>query len=170
MSEPEQNQIFKTWLAQYKALLFKVVRAYAVTPMDQDDLFQEISIQVWRSIPAFKQQSANTTWIYRIALNTALKWGSNERKHAKRQEPLDSLQTILQETTTPPDERLDWLYEEIYKLDEIDRSITLLLLDGFSYKEMAMIIGLSESNIGVKINRIKKQLITKSKQQDHYGI
>jgi len=65
---------------------------------------------------------------------------------------------------------LTWLYEEIYKLDEIDRSITLLLLDGFSYKEMASILGITESNVGVKINRIKKQLISKSKKYDHHGI
>ncbi len=67
------------------------------------------------------------------------------------------------------DERLAWLYEEIYRLDEIDRSVTLLMLDNFSYKEMADILGISESNVGVKINRIKKQLISKSKKY-HYGI
>lgn len=170
MSELEQNHIFETWLSQYKALLFKVVRAYAVTSMDQDDLFQEIVIQVWHSIPSFRQQSSNTTWIYRIALNTALKWVSNERKHANAQESLDGLPAILQDTKVQVDDRLTWLYEEIYKLDEIDRSITLLLLDGFSYKEMATIVGISESNVGVKINRIKKQLIAKAKQQDYYGI
>ncbi|SFC19224.1 RNA polymerase sigma factor [Spirosoma endophyticum] len=170
MSELEQNHIFETWLGHHKSLVFKVVRAYAVTAMDQDDLFQEIIIQVWHSVPTFRQQSSTTTWIYRIALNTALKWVSNERKHSKAQETLDNVQAILQETKVQIDERLTWLYEAIYKLDEIDRSITLLLLDGFSYKEMATIVGISESNVGVKINRIKKQLITKSKQQDHYGI
>ena len=170
MSEIEQNQLFRAWISQYKALIFKVVRAYSVTPMDQDDLFQEISIQVWHSIPAFRQQSANTTWIYRVALNTALKWVGNERKHAAAHEPIDNVQAILQTTPLEIDERLTWLYEEIYKLDHVDRSITLLLLDGFSYKEMATIIGISESHVGVKINRIKKQLITKSKQQDYHGI
>jgi DNA-directed RNA polymerase specialized sigma subunit, sigma24 homolog len=65
------------------------------------------------------------------------------------------VQHILQESRIQIDERLTWLYEEIYKLDEIDRSITLLLLDGFSYKEMASILGITESNVGVKINRIK---------------
>ncbi|GAB4006313.1 RNA polymerase sigma factor [Spirosoma sp. KCTC 42546] len=170
MSELEQNHIFEMWLSQHKALLFKVVRAYAFTAMDQDDLFQEIIIQVWHSIPTFKQQSSNTTWMYRIALNTAIKWLSKERKHTQSQETLDHIQAILQESTIEMDERLTWLYEEIYKLDEIDRSISLLLLDGFSYKEMAGILGISESNVGVKINRIKKQLITKSKQQDCHGI
>ncbi len=170
MTKSEQNHIFETWLGQHKSLLFKVVRAYAVTAMDQDDLFQEISIQVWHSIPTFKQQSSNITWMYRIALNTAIKWVSKERKHTVPKETLDNVHAILQDTIIQVDERLTWLYEEIHKLDEIDRSLTLLLLDGFSYKEMAAMLGISESNVGVKISRIKKQLITKSKQQDYHGI
>ena len=170
MSEQEQNDTFNKWLGKHKALLFKVVRAYACQAMDWDDLFQEIIIQVWHSIPTFRQQSSETTWLYRIALNTAIKWVNKERKHATAQEPLDQLPPILDEPAVQIDERLTWLYEEIYKLDEIDRSLTLLMLDGFSYKEMASMLGISESNIGVKINRIKKQLITKSKQQDYHGI
>jgi len=74
---------------------------------------------------------------------------------------------ILQENKQLIDDKLVWLYEEISKLDEIDRSITLLMLDGFSYKEMSDIIGITESNVGVKINRIKKHLIIKSKIINH---
>ena len=169
MTEKEQKHIFENWLNQYKALIFKVVRAYAFTAMDQDDLFQEIIIQVWRSVPTFRQESSVTTWIYRISLNTAIKWVRKERKHSQV-ETLDNAEHILQESGLKIDERLTWLYEEIYKLDEIDRSITLLLLDNFSYKEMADILGISESNVGVKINRIKKYLISKSKKYDHHGI
>ena len=169
MNEKEQQHIFESWLDEHKNLLFKVVRAYAFTTMDRDDLFQEITIQVWHSIPTFRQEAAVTTWLYRIAFNTALKWVRKERKHAPA-ETVDNVQHILQERTTEIDERLAWLYEEIYQLDEIDRSITLLLLDNFSYKEMAAIVGITESNIGVKINRIKKQLISKSKKYDHHGV
>src|SRR5437762_14122821 len=104
--------------------------------MDQDDLFQEIAIQVWRSVPACRQDSAVTTWLYRIALNTAFKWIRKERKHYDAKENLESVEHILQENKIPIDDRLVWLYEEISKLDEIDRSITLLLLEDFSYKEM----------------------------------
>jgi RNA polymerase sigma-70 factor (ECF subfamily) len=74
MEESEQQNIFESWLSQHQGLLFKVVRAYAPTLSGQDDLFQEILLQVWRSIPSFRQESAVTTWLYRIALNTALKW------------------------------------------------------------------------------------------------
>ena len=168
MTENQQQHIFKNWLDQHKALLFKVVRAYAFTAMDQDDLFQEISIQVWHSIPTFRKESAVTTWLYRISLNTAIKWIRKEQKH-NPPETLDNVEHILQGSKMPIDERLAWLYEEIYKLDEIDRSVTLLLLDSFSYKEMAGILGITESNVGVKINRIKKYLIAKSKKYDHHG-
>lgn len=170
VTEEEQKRIFETWLGKYKSLLFKVVRAYAFTAMDRDDLFQEIAIQGWRSIPVFRQESSVTTWLYRIALNTAIKWVKKERKHHESKETLDNVQHILQETLTQMDDRLEWLYEEISKLDEIDRSIALLLLEGFNYSEMAGITGMTESNIGVRINRIKKHLITKAKKYDYHGI
>jgi RNA polymerase sigma-70 factor (ECF subfamily) len=169
VTENEQQHIFQQWLSQHKALLFKVVRAYALIAMDQDDLFQEITIQVWHSIPAFRQEAAVTTWLYRIALNTAIKWVRKERKQAPA-ETLDKVEHLLLENKAQIDERLAWLYEEIYKLDAIDRSIALLLLDDFSYKEMAAILGITESNVGVRINRIKKQLIARSKNIHHHGI
>jgi RNA polymerase sigma-70 factor, ECF subfamily len=163
----EQLDILEEWLKLHKGLIFKIVRAYAVA--EHDDLFQEIIIQVWRSIPAFRQEASVTTWLYRIALNTAIKWTKKEKKYAGA-ENLDNVQHLLQESKTQMDERLTWLYEEIHKLDEIDRSVTLLLLEGFSYKEMSVMLGISESNVGVKINRIKKQLIAKSKSYDTLGI
>ena len=169
LTEQQQQQIFDTWINQHKALIFKVVRAYAFTAMDRDDLFQEIIIQVWHSIRTFRQESAVTTWLYRISLNTAIRWLKKERKYSPA-ESLDNAQHILQDNSVQLDERLDWLYKEIQQLDEIDRSITLLMLDNFSYKEMAAILGITESHVGVKINRIKKYLISKSKKYDHHGI
>ena len=167
MTEKEQLDILEQWLTLHKGLLFKVVRAY--TAAEHDDLFQEIIIQVWHSIPAFRQEASVTTWLYRIALNTAIKWTKKEKKHAGA-ETIDNVQHLLQDNKIQLDERLTWLYGEIYKLDEIDRSVTLLLLEGFSYKEMSAMLGISESNVGVKINRIKKQLIAKSKNYDNHGI
>ena len=169
MTENEQKQIFDEWLNLHKALIFKIVRAYAFNTMDQDDLFQEIITQVWYSVPKFREDASVVTWLYRISLNTAIKWTKKEQKHYQS-EALEGVQHLLQEKKIQTDERLIWLYEEIYKLDEIDRSITLLLLEGFSYKEMATILGITESNVGVKINRIKKLLISKSKKHDLYGI
>ena len=170
MTFQEQGRIFRQWLDQYQTLIFKIVRAYGNTPMDQDDLFQEITIQVWRSIPAFRHESAVTTWIYRIALNTAIRWIGNEQKHRHAKGSLEAMPDILSQHHQHVDEQLTWLYNAIHQLDEIDRSIALLLLDGFSYKEMAAILGITVSNVGVKINRIKKQLIVQSKKFIENGI
>jgi len=163
MTDNEINQIFQAWLKDHKALLFKIVRSYAFNDEDRDDLFQEIAIQVWRSVSGFKNQSAVTTWLYRVALNTAIKWTTKEKKHQEGHQPIDVSEHLI-ESHQVPDERLAWLYEEIAQLNKVDRSLTLLMLDGFSYKEMSKILGTSESNVGVKINRIKKYLTTKSKK------
>ncbi|MBO9202063.1 MULTISPECIES: RNA polymerase sigma factor [Niastella] len=170
MTEREHQHIFTEWLHQYKGLIFKIVQAYGYTPMDREDLFQEITIQVWRSIPTFRQESAISTWIYRIALNTAISWVSKEKKYRDTNNTVENLPDILLQHHKLIDERMIWLYKTIRQLDEIDRSIILLLLDGYSYKEMAAILGITETNVGVKINRIKKQLIIHSKKISKNGI
>lgn len=170
MTEAQQLEIFKEWLHQHKTLLFKVVRAYAFTETDRDDLFQEISIQVWRSVPNFREESAVSTWIYRVALNTAIRWNRDEQKHYEGRQPFENVEHLLQKNKRQRDERLDWLFEEIGKLDKIDRSLCLLMLEGFTYREMSDILGITESNVGVKIHRIKKHLIEQSEEYDHHGI
>ncbi|MEJ2507131.1 MAG: RNA polymerase sigma factor [Ignavibacteriaceae bacterium] len=144
MPESEQKEIFYDWLKKYKGLLFKVIRAYAFNLHDQEDLFQEITIQIWNSIPNFRGDSAASTWVYRVSLYSAISWSKKEKKQNTGKQSLE--------------------------LNEIDRSLTLLLLDGFSYKEMSNILGISESNVGVKINRIKKDLIQKSQEDFKNGV
>ncbi len=163
MKKAQQQHIFERWLSEHQGLLFKVVRAYAFNDHDREDLFQEISLQIWDSIPNFKQQSAVTTWMYRVALYSAMAWSKKERKHQDKKQPLHTSEHVLSSNVSQAkDPRLDWLYEQIANLDEIERSLTLLLLDGFSYREMSKALGISESNVGVKINRIKKHLASKS--------
>ncbi len=169
MTEKEQEHIFKSWLGGHKGLFFKIVRAYALTPMDMDDLFQEIAIQVWRSVPSFRQACSVPTWIYRIAINTALTWTRKEKRH-RQTEGIEEGALLLREEGEASDERLDWLYTAIHQMDTVDRPITLLLLEGFSYKEIAAIMGITETNVGVKINRIKKRLTAKTEKKDYHGI
>lgn len=169
MKESEQRQIFQEWLDGYRALLFKVIRAYAFNAEDQNDLFQDVCLQIYRSVPNFKAESAISTWLYRIALNTAIKWSTREKKHSDGHQEVETMNNILKSTEEPKDERIEWLYDQIKKFNEIDRSLSLLLLDGYSYKEMSRIMGISESNIGVKIHRIKKQLVQSSKEYE-YGV
>lgn len=170
MNEQEQKSILEQWLQTHRGLLFKVVRAYAHTHEDRDDLFQDIVLQVWRSIPNFRGDAAVSTWLYRIALNIAMKWNGRQRRHHDAHTSLQDIEGILKASDEAPDERLLWLYREIAKLHELDRSLCLLMLDGFSYKEMAGIVGISESNVGVRINRIKQKLIKRSENYDYHGI
>ena len=140
MTEREQKRIFEQWLGEHRGIFFKIVRAYAFTPADQDDLFQEISLQVWKSIPDFRGDAKASTWIYRVALYSALAWTRREKKQPGTQ-PLAVMSERLTIRSEPIDERLEWLYEQIAGLEPVDRSLCLLLLDGFSYSEMAEMVG-----------------------------
>jgi RNA polymerase sigma-70 factor (ECF subfamily) len=167
MDIAEQEEIFNNWITHHKSLLFKVVRAYGDLPEDQDDLFQEICIQVWRSIPKFKHESKVSTWLYKVALNTAMKWLKVETKKKYKEYEISESPVLLVNQKMDQDPRVNWIYEQITLLSESDRSIALMLLDGFSYKEMGDVTGLTISNVGVKINRIKKYLIEKSEHYNH---
>jgi RNA polymerase sigma-70 factor (ECF subfamily) len=169
MDEVERKKIFDLWLREHKGILFKIIRAYAFTPHDQDDLFQDISFQLWRSIPDFRGEAKASTWIYRVALYSASAWVRKEKKRLQTQ-PLAELEQTLTIAAQPRNDRLDWLYDQIAQLNPIDRSVCLLLLDGFSYKEMADLLGISESNVGVKIHRIKQHLVRKSQEKIHHGV
>src|SRR5215468_3788657 len=147
MEESEQKRIFDDWLGTFRGMLFRVVHAYAYTSHDREDLFQEIATQVWNSIPRFRGESAATTWLYRVALNSALAWSRKERRHREWTQPLKDDEPTLQETHQPHDSRLGWLYEQIAQLDHVDRSLTLLMLDGLTYREMAETLGISESYV-----------------------
>ena len=161
MTETEQQQILSDWLNEHKGIFFKIVRAYAFTPHDQDDLFQEMSLALWQSIPEFRGDAKPSTWIYRVCLFTATVWARKEKKEPKTQ-AYEAVAHILTQNDVVQDERLNWLYEQIGQLDPLDRSICLLMLDGFSYKEIAQIMGISESNVGVKIHRVKRELQARS--------
>jgi RNA polymerase sigma-70 factor (ECF subfamily) len=170
MQDDEQQRLFGQWLNSHQGLFFKVVRAYAFTPQDQEDLFQEIATQVWQSIPNFRGEAAVTTWIYRVALNAAIAWTRKEWKHRDGKQSVGGIEPAILHASSAADARVEWLYTQIRQLNEIDRSLTLLLLDGFSYKEMAAMLGITENYVGVKIGRIKAHLISKSKEELRHGI
>jgi RNA polymerase sigma-70 factor, ECF subfamily len=157
MPDEERNRIFEDWTRAHEAILVKVARAYGATYADSEDLFQEIAVQVWRSVDAFRGDCAVATWIYRVALNTAFAWTRKQLKHERGRRDFEAQAALL---VAPPhqDARLDWIYRRIAELGDADRSLALLMLDGFSYREMSQVLGLSESHVGVKINRLKAAL------------
>lgn len=165
----EQKRIFDGWIDQHKGIIFKIVRAYAFNPADQDDLFQEIALQIWQSIPDFRGDAKPSTWMYRVALFTATNWVRQEKRRPPTQW-LGTVEHTLSVRDAPQDERVTWLYEQIALLSPIDRSVCLLLLDGFSYKEIAELLGISQSNVGVKIHRVKQHLLRRSREVSNHGV
>lgn len=160
MNHSQPKQTLLRWLETHRGIFYKVVRAYAQHPHDQEDLFQEISTQVWKAIPRFKGDSKESTFLYQVALYAALSWSRSER--GRKEEPSelkDSDHPLFHALDDRVDPRLEWLYQRISEMDTADRSLVLLLLDGFSYKEIGEVLGLSDNNVGVKLTRIKRKLV-----------
>jgi RNA polymerase sigma-70 factor (ECF subfamily) len=168
MTAPEQETIFRRWLSEHLGLMLKVVRGCAATPQDQDDLFQDVLLAIWTSIPSFRGEAKETTWIYRVAFNTALAWRRVEKRRRvghdtflKFEVPPEAHPSHAE--TQPDREIVEHLYTAIRQLPKVDASLALMLLDGLSYQEMAEVLGISENYIGVKLNRIRKELADQMK-------
>ena len=141
-----------------RALIFKVCNLYCNNAEDRKDLFQEVVLQLWKSYPSFRKESAGSTWIYRVALNTAI---SNFRKESKKPENVSiSLYDIEIPALSGTDanENKSILYAAINDLSEIEKAIILLYLDEKSYDEISEIIGITNTNVGARLNRIKTKL------------
>jgi RNA polymerase sigma-70 factor (ECF subfamily) len=163
MTAQEQETLFRRWLDEHLGLMLKVVRGCAGSPQDQDDLFQDVLLQIWRSIPAFRGEAKETTWIYRVAFNTALAWRRGERRRREGHERFLKFGAEPQAQPGPADplpeqEIVERLYAAIRQLPKVDASLALMHLDGVSYQEMGEVLGISENYVGVKLNRIRKQL------------
>jgi RNA polymerase sigma-70 factor (ECF subfamily) len=149
---------FKQWLNEHLGLILRVVRAYAGAGDDQDDLFQEILLQIWLSVPRFGGRAKVSTWVYKVALNTALVWNRGEKRRRWHSNRFIAFSRPQSEGSRQPDEIIERLYGAIRKLPKVDASVVLMHLDGLAYSEMSEILGISENNVGVKLNRAKKQL------------
>lgn len=148
---------FKEIIDAHKGIVFKVTKAYAKGSYDFDDLYQEITIQIWKSLPNFKATSKLSTYIYRVSLNTAI----NFRRRATRLADIDNAikeETIQVQAIEPVSEEVESLNRAIQLLPSEDRAIILLYLDQYSHQEISEVIGISTNYVGVKINRIKKKL------------
>ena len=149
-----------------------MARAYTLTPEDCQDLAQEILLQVWKSLPQFQGRASASTWFYRVALNTALGW---QRKEHRRR-AVDNRRSRLKNCRSPgwtaprklsQREAVERLYAAIRQLPKADAALVLLYLDDLSYRQMAEVLGISESNVGVKLNRAKKALGELMKEESH---
>ena len=152
---------FTELLYQNQGIVHKICSLYFNTRTDKQDYKQELIIQLWKAFPSFNKQSKFSTWMYRVCLNAAIDIIRKEKTQPEfvKYEYNDSI--TISDSKSELSEYQEKLYQTINTLSEIDKAIITLYLDEFSYKEIAEIMGISESNTGVKINRIKS-LIFKS--------
>ncbi|MCU0424850.1 MAG: sigma-70 family RNA polymerase sigma factor [Candidatus Kapabacteria bacterium] len=151
---------FVRLLEENKARIMRLCKAYTTSREDREDLFQEIAVQLWKALPGYRGEAQVSTWMYRIALNVSLRFSYE----TKRRKPSAERISWIEETTPHPHddatrERIEQLQRCITSLPEVERSVMILYLEECSYKEISAITGLTETNVGVKISRIKEKLL-----------
>lgn len=157
MTEPTKEELFKEIMEQHKNILFKVARAYCSNKDDRQDLIQEMMIQIWKSTDKYDNRLKMSTWIYRISLNVAISFYRKNVTRILKFSTLD-IQPQENEEKIECEQQLALLEQFINELQEIDKSLIILYLDNKSHAEIADIIGISVSNVGTKIGRIKDKL------------
>ncbi len=160
----ELKDQFTEKIFQHQALIHKICHMYRDSREDREDLFQEIIYQLWKSYPTFSGRSKLSTWIYRIALNTALaSFRKNSVKLHYTEAVPDTRTPYVFESSNP---REELLFAAIRQLEEDERAVIALYLEDMNYKEIAEVLGISENNVGVRLNRIKKKLRTLITEKD----
>jgi RNA polymerase sigma-70 factor (ECF subfamily) len=159
MVDTDQKSRFLELVEQNQDIVHKICTLYAWDVDDRKDLSQEIVCQLWKSYQSFRGDSKFTTWMYRVALNTALLDVRRSRRRI-RTESLGIQHGNISVDVSDPEEQgtIAGLYKAIGRLHQFDRAIILLYLEQFSYREISDVIGISESNVSVRLVRIKKKL------------
>lgn len=159
---PERETDFVQLVRENDARIRKICRVYANSAEARRDLYQDVLVALWRSFPSFEGDAQPSTWLYRVALNTAL---SHDRKQTVRDNAtLDADHPIWTDgTPSPPSDleqqdQLDQLYAAIDRLGDMDKALIMMYLDDKSYRTIADVLGISTNYVGVKLHRIKQQL------------
>ena len=151
---------------EHTGIIHKICQLYRDSQEDRKDLFQEITYQLWKSFPGFKGQSRESTWLYRVALNTAL------ASFRKKSPPISYTDTLPDRLAEQPDttteDREGMLFSALKALNDGDKALMALCLEDLSYQEIADIMGIKENHVGVKINRLKAKI--KKELNKQYGI
>ncbi|MEH6656276.1 sigma-70 family RNA polymerase sigma factor [Leeuwenhoekiella marinoflava] len=152
-----QEKEFVEIIQKNESILYKMMRLYADTKEDQKDLYQEIVYQLWKGFNTFRGDAKVSTWIYRIALNTALLHLKNKKRKGHKTS-LAGIVLVAENYDPILEERIKTLYTSIKTLGEVDKGIIFLFLEGKKYEEIAAITGISASNVGTRMARIKEKL------------
>ena len=168
MNHSERERMFEELFRRHKAPIQRLCYAWLNAPDEVEDLFQEIMSNVWHALPKFRGEAQAGTWLYRIAVNTALLY----RRKWKRGEPLMELAdpSAGAHRDLEDRERLDALRRAIAVLPDQDRLVITLLLEGLSYREIADVTGLTVNYVGVKVSRIKQAIEQRMTEECHGAI
>ena len=162
MNNDKEHQ-FVVLVQEHKRTIYTVCYMFSHNKAEIDDLFQEILIRLWNGFDHYEGRSSARTWVYRVALNTAINQDKKERRRIETV-PL-TLDIDPFEADNPKTEQVRKLHDLISQLELIDRSLVLLWLEGISYDEIGAIIGITPNNVGVRLARIKEKLVQMSKKQ-----
>lgn len=164
-----KEQEFLNRIEKHKGILYKVSKMYMDNPDDQQDLFQEIICQLWKAYDSFKGESQFSTWMYRVAINTAIVFLKKEKRKVDKYEiPGENIREEDGDAALK-ESQLEHFYKALQKLDKIDKAIIFYQLEGFSHREISENLGISEVNARVKLNRAKEKLKEIIKRQG-YGL
>jgi RNA polymerase sigma factor (sigma-70 family) len=154
-NKPDDKARFASLVDAFAGSVRRLCSAYANTPADREDLFQEVFLGVWRSLPAFRGDSSERTWLYRIAHNVALTWQLRLRRRQTRERGMEDAPPLAAE---PLDLRRMDLERAVARLSPADRSLTLLWLEGLTAPEIEEVTGVQAATVAVRLSRVRKQL------------
>jgi RNA polymerase sigma-70 factor (ECF subfamily) len=161
---PNRELQFKDWMRTHRGILVRISRSFSRNPADISDLEQEMMLQLWNSLPAYSGQSKDSTWVYRVCLNTALMWRRGEERRGDRIQLDADISEIAESAASPAEDAgqvdlLNRLYDAIHGMPDLDRTLVLMTLDDLSYREISEVLGLTENHVGVALTRAKKRLV-----------
>ena len=166
----DKTSRFAEIIRKNEGLIFKIATLYSNGLQDKEDLYQEIIFQLWKSFETFSDRSKLSTWMYRVAMNTAI-YNLKSVKKQVNTTPIDRETERLVDTVDDWEERrIRLLHESIQTLNLLERGIILLFLEGKSHQEIAEIIGITTSNVGTRISRIKEKLKSQIIKKQNHGI
>lgn len=154
----DQQQQFIQFIRENEKIVFKVLTIYAKDMDDKKDLYQDILLQLWRAYPSFKGQAKASTWVYRIALNTVVSQFRKKKQQFQSAELNEAILQIPDFGNDEMEEPLRLLYQQINLLSDLDKALVLLYLEDKSYDEIAEITGVSTTNVGSRLSRIKQKI------------
>ncbi|WP_343534193.1 sigma-70 family RNA polymerase sigma factor [Pedobacter sp.] len=154
----DTQKIFLQQINENKGIIHKVAKMYMDNPLDQEDLFQEIVMQLWKAYPSFKGTSKFSTWMYRVALNTAIVFFKKDNRKVDKASLNEHLEVADFSDSHEKEEKLAYLYKAVQELNQIEKALIFLFLENQSHREIAQNLGITEVNARVKLNRTKEKL------------